>query len=402
MHRFFAVITLLVMGGLGSLDAATVLVLPFFNHSKLEGIDWIGESISEAVHDSLSSEGLLVVDREDRLEAYRRLSLRPGAELTRASIIKIGQTLDADSIVFGSYELLSPSSFKSDSGKDDSKGTLRIAARLIDLKRLAAGSEFSELGAIEDLTALENHLSWQTLGFVDEKTKPNEQEFLRKRPVVRLDAVESYVRGLLAQNPDERHRYFMKAARLDEHYSQPCFQLGKAAWTMRDYRATANWLARVNHSDPHYFEAQFFLGLCRYNLRDFPGAEQAFQVVAAAVPLNEVYNDLAAAQSRQGNFPAAAANFRKALEGDSSDPDYYFNLGYVLWRSGKVFEAVASFRATLERNPHDAEATTLLGRALKDDGPKPGDTRAEARERLKTSYEENAYKQLQAELHSRK
>ena len=272
MHRFFAVITLFVMGGLGSLDAATILVLPFFNHSKSPGLDWIGESISETVHDSLTSEGLLVIDRDDRLEAYRRLSLRPGAELTRASIIKTGQTLDADSIIFGSYELLPPSSLKSQSGKDDSKGTLRISARLIDLKRLVQGSEFSELGTIEDLTALENHLSWQALGFLDEKTKPNEQEFLRRRPVVRLDAVESYVRGLLAQNTDERHRYFTKAARLDEHYSQPCFQLGKAAWSMRDYRAAADWLARVDHTDPHYFEAQFFLGLCRYNLRDFTGA----------------------------------------------------------------------------------------------------------------------------------
>ena len=77
------------------LSAQTVLVLPFFNHTKSANLDWIGESISEVVHDALSSEGLLVLDREDRLEGYRRLSLRPGAELTRASIIKIGQTLDA-------------------------------------------------------------------------------------------------------------------------------------------------------------------------------------------------------------------------------------------------------------------------------------------------------------------
>jgi hypothetical protein len=50
------------------------------------------------------------------------------------------------------------------------------------------------------------------------------------------------------------------------------------------------------------------------------------------------------------------------------------------------------------RNPNDAEATVMLGRALKQEGPRPGDPRTQARERLKTNYEEAAYRQLQAEL----
>ena len=88
------------------MHAETVLVLPFFNHSKSQNLDWIGESIAEAVQDSLASEGLLVLDREDRLEAYRRQSLRPGAEITHASIIKIGESLDASQAIYGYYELL--------------------------------------------------------------------------------------------------------------------------------------------------------------------------------------------------------------------------------------------------------------------------------------------------------
>jgi tetratricopeptide (TPR) repeat protein len=397
MYRFGTLIRLGVLCAATSvLSAETILVVPFFNHSKSPGLDWIGESISESVHDSLASEGLLLLDREDRLEAYRRLSLRPGAELTHASIIKLGQTLDATYILFGYYELFAP-----DSPKDASKGSLRITARLIDLKRLSEGSEFSQLGAIEDLASLEVHLSWQALGFL-EKPARNEEEFVRSRPTVRLDAIESYTRGLLAQNPEERHRYFIKAARLDEHYAQPCFELGKAAWANKEYRVAADWLARVDRSNPHYFEARFFLGLCRYHLGDFAGSEDTFQEVAASVPLNEVYNNLAAAESRRNNLAAAVVNFQKALEGDSSDPDYHFNLGYAYWRSGKFAEAANSFRAVLDRNPRDTEATTLLGRALKSEGPKPSDTRLEARERIKTDYEENAYRQLKAELQSKK
>jgi tetratricopeptide (TPR) repeat protein len=371
--------------GYGTLHAETVLALPFFNHAASSNLDWIGESIAETLRDVMTPEGVLVLDRQDRLEAYRRLSLRSGAELTHASIFKIGESLDASLVIYGSYEMLS-------------KGTLRITARILDLQRTTQGPEFNETGELEDLATLEYRLGWQVLQQLHWKSAASVDEFLQARPPVRLDAVESYVRGLLSASPDQRHPFFTRAARLDGHYSHPCFQLGKIFWEKKDYKIAAGWLERVSRPDPHYLEAQFFLGLCRYNMANFSGAEQCFETVAAAVPLNEVYDDLGAAQSRLNQPEAALASFRKALEGDTGDPDYHFNVGYCLWRSKQFDDAVESFRAVVERNPADTEATALLGRALKKEGPRPGDPKSEARERLKTNYEETAFRQLQAEL----
>jgi tetratricopeptide (TPR) repeat protein len=388
MPRFLALVILLC----GALRAETVLALPFFNHSASANLEWIGESIAETVHDALASQGLLALDREDRLEAYRRLSLRPGAELTHASIIKIGEALDATRVVYGYYEALPAQ----EGGQ--SKGSLRITARILDLKRVSQSAPFSEVGALEDLASLEARLGWQALKELRPQSAPPEEEFLKARPPVRLDAVESYVRGLLSTAPEQRRRLFTQAARLDEHYSQPCFRVGKADWENKDYRVAAGWLDRVARYDSHYLEARFFLGLCRYYTGDFKGASAAFQEVASAVPLNEVYNNLGAAQARLNDSAGALASFRKALEGDSADPDYHFNLGYELWRAGQFAEAVESFRAAVARSPNDTEATTMLGSALKQAGPRPGDARMEARERIKTNYEEAAYRQLQAEL----
>jgi len=376
----------------GALHAETTLVLPFFNHSNSTNLDWIGESIAETVGDSLNSEGMLVLDRADRLEGYRRLSLRPGAELTHASILKLGEALDASNVIFGSFELLA------DPANSQSKGSLRITARVLDLKHVRQGPPLVELGALEDLTVVELRLGWQALSAIKPKGAPGEDEFLKARPRVRLDAVENYVRGLLAATPEQRHRFFTQAARLDEHYSQPCFQLGKIYWEKKDYKIAAGWLERVARTDPHYLEAQFFLGLCRYQAGDFSGAERAFQTLAPAMPLNEVFNNLGAAQDRRNNPAAAIASFQKALEGDSSDPDFHFNLGYAQWRAGQYAAAVESFRAVLARNANDTEATVLLGRALKQDPPRPGDPKSEGRDRVKTNYDEGAYRQLQAEL----
>ena len=90
----------------GSLARAdTVLVLPFFNESTTQNIDWIGESIAETIRESLSAQGVLVLSREDRMEAYRRLSIRANAVLTHASVIKLGEALDASQVIYGHFEI---------------------------------------------------------------------------------------------------------------------------------------------------------------------------------------------------------------------------------------------------------------------------------------------------------
>jgi tetratricopeptide (TPR) repeat protein len=193
---------------------------------------------------------------------------------------------------------------------------------------------------------------------------------------------------------------FAQAGRLDSRFSPPFFQLGRISWDKKDYRVAAGWLEQVNQTDSHFLEAQFLLGLCRYYTGDFAGAKKCFQVDAAAVPLNEVFNNLAAAQSRL-NEPAAADSFRKAIEGDDTDPDYHFNLGYALWKLGQFEAAAQSFRAALDRSPNDSEATSFLGRSLKREGPRSGDPKSAGRERLKQNFEETAYRQLKAELESK-
>ena len=391
--RRFAVLFWAVSTCFG-LRAETVLVLPFSNQSNSinnsANIDWIGESIAEAVRESLAAEGVLALEREDRLEAFRRLSLRSNALLTRASVIKVGEALDASEVIYGHYEL----ALASPGSSGGSRGTLRIGARILDLRHMRQGADIEESGDLEDLATLEARLSWDTLHALAPKSAPPEEEFLADRPRVRLDALESYIRGLLAGNPEQQHRFFMQAARLDGAYSQPCFQLGKSFWGKKDYRVAAGWLGRVHRGDPHYLEAQFFLGLCDYQVGDYTSAVKCFETVAASVPLNEVYNDLGAAQMRT-NPAAAIDSFRKALEGDSADPDYRFNLACALWRAGQYPAAAENFRALLQTNPNDEEAAALLGHADRRELPHPG---SEGHERLKTNYEETAYRQLKAEL----
>src|SRR2546425_4082850 len=118
--------------------ADTVLVAPFFNLSNDPNLDWIGESIAETIRESLIAHDVLALDREERQEAFRRLSIRPYALLTRASVIKLAESLDAGRVIFGQYSVTA--------GTAPSKGSLSISSRILDLKRIAQGPELTELG----------------------------------------------------------------------------------------------------------------------------------------------------------------------------------------------------------------------------------------------------------------
>lgn len=374
-----------------SAQAETVLVLPFRNASGAQQVEWVGESIADTIREALASGGVLVLDRVDREEGFRRLSMRPGAHLTTASILKLAQALDASRVVYGRFEV--------EEGPPDrvAKWPVRIRSHILNLATFERAPDLVETGALEDLASLEIHLSWQALRFFAPGTTPSEDDYRKQRPALRLDALESYTRGLLAATREQKQRLFAQAARLDERFSQPCYELGRMYVDNEEYRNALAWLQRVLPEDSHYHEAQFMLGLSRYFTTDFAGAEAAFRIVAESVPLNEVFNDLGAAQSRR-NQPQALEQFRKALEGDASDPDYHFNLGYALWKQGRFQEAADSFRAVLERTPDDTEATKLLGRCLQKSGPKPGDPQSDGLERIKFEYEETAFRQLKAAL----
>jgi tetratricopeptide (TPR) repeat protein len=373
--------------------ADTVAVLPLFNldESKSANLDWIGESVAETIHEALSSSGLLVLSREDREEAYHRLSLRTGVVLTKASVLKIGETLDAGQVVFGELRVSEADA------PNNLKATLHLVVRIIDLKKLREGPEFSQEGPLENLSQMETKLAWLLLRQLAPDSAPSEEGFFQDRAPVRVDAMENYVRGLMASNDDQKMKLFTQAAHLDDHFSQPNFQLGRMLFAKKDYKTAAPWLAKVSKGDSHFLEAAFLRGICKYYQSDFDGAVDQFRMVAGEIPLNEVFNDLGAALSRKGD-PAATENFNKALDGDQGDPDYWFNVGYSLWKQGKFALAADNFRAALDRASNDQEATIMLGRCLKMDGPRPGDPRSDGRERIKTAFEDSAFRQLQAEL----
>lgn len=365
----------------------TTLILPFFNLSKGKNIDWIGDSISETLVETLASEGMDVIRNEQRDQALREAGVRRYAVLTQASVAELAAMVSASVAMAGDFDLV----------QRPEGAQIRLRARIIEVRKVQKGKELEVSGPLEQLSLLQTSLAWLSLKALRPSLPMTEEAFQRSHPPIRLDALESYARGLLATGADEKLKLFAAAARLEPGFGLAQFQLGLALYQRRDYRSAAEAFSRVRGDSVRGREALFHLGLARFHQGEFSAAALAWRSLGEQVPMAEVLNNLGAALLRSGD-PEAVSVLEKTVETDPSDPVYHFNLGYALWRSGQFERAAGSFRLSLERRPDDELSTLLLGRCLQRAGPRPGDLRFEAAERLKTEYNESAYLALKAIL----
>jgi tetratricopeptide (TPR) repeat protein len=367
------------------------LVLQFHNNSPYSDLDWVGESVAETLMNEFAAANEIVVDRTSRAEATRRLSLRSDADFTKATLLRIGQTVGADYLCFGSFEISLPqpeAPLKSSS--------IRITAQFVDLRKMHDGPEFSEAGRLTELSRLQEHLAYESLKYLDPKVERKPDDFMAPQKSVRLEAEESYVRGLLSASREQKQQWFLQAEALDDKFPGPLFELGKIALEQKQYPRAIDWLRRIAPNDPNYPAARFKMGLAAYAAGSYSEAAGYFREVVKMYPLGEVYNDLAAAENEMNQSSAAIEDFRHALEGDPDSSSYLFNLGTALLRANSYEDAAKRFQQVLGRDPADSEARTLLDSAKRRDstllsGKLPT-------QRLKSSFNETAFRQLKAML----
>ncbi len=335
----------------GAAHSTTCMILPFENQTGDAHLEWISESFAEGLAERLDGPSFYVVSREERAAAFDLLGIPAARILSRATILKLAETIDADYVILGQYSLAAPNQ-------------LQARARLLEMHPPRLRSKFTQSRPLSELLVLQDRLAVAISRALEvgPGSLPGGLAPMPE-PRVRLDAWENYIRGLLASSRSEQVKLFREAARKDRSFGSAALELGKFYFQNRDCPTAIPWLTKLKSGKAGFLEARFLLGICCFSLEKYEKAEAAFRTVAERLPLNEAYNNLGAAQSRR-NQPAALDSFRKAAEGDPADPVYSFNLGYWHWKSGQYASAAWQFRLALERNPEDGQVRALLVKSL--------------------------------------
>jgi tetratricopeptide (TPR) repeat protein len=330
------------------------LVFPFENAGASPRLDWLGEGLEELTIQRLSGAGEQVYSHAGRLVELERDGLPRSSKLSRATMLHIGEDLDADFVVFGRFM---------------ANGTsLTIESRILKVSPARLLPALRETGTLDSLMDLHARLVWRMLSANDRNHALSLAEFTKRQRPLRLDAFEHYIRGLLASEDDARLRELREAARLEPEWPEPDFALGEVYFGRRDCDSALPWYARVPKTHDRYVESVFATGVCRL-LQDQPDhAEEVFSSLQEALKNNmvsgadlpEILNDLAIARVRQGKTVAAQIDFRRAAELDPGEDDYAFNLGLLALQTNDPAAAAGYFREAAEREPDNPEDRALL------------------------------------------
>jgi tetratricopeptide (TPR) repeat protein len=328
-----------------------VLVLPFDNRSGQPNLNWIGDSFPYTLDQRLTSAGFLTISRDDRQYALDHLGLPPDFKPSRATTIRIAQTLDADYVIVGSFDV-----------EDAGAGTPRISvqAQVLEVNQLRMSKPLEDSAELSRLFDVENAIAWKVAQRMDPHFAVAEQTFLAAAGGVRLSSFEDYIRGTSAPTPEERLKRLQAAVAETPNYTAALLALGKEQYAAREYEEAATTLAKVPATDRVALEAGFYRGLARFNAAKYAEAAAAFAFVATRLPLPEVVNDQGVAASRQDKD--AVPLFEQVIATDPNDADYHFNLAVALIGRNDIAGAIREVEAALKLHGDDPEANELLTR----------------------------------------
>lgn len=357
----------------GSAQSGVYLVFPFENAGASPRLDWLGEGLEELTIQFLSAGGVQVYSHAGRTTEQERNGLPFSAKLSRASMLRVAQDLDADFVIFGSFT-------------SDGK-TLNIDSRVLRTDPLTLLPAVRETGSLDSLMEMQSKLVWRLLSENDKDYRPTLAEFSKAQRPLRLDAFEHYIRGLLANEDEPRLRELREASRLEPSWPDPYFALGQTYFTRNDCATALSFLSHIPPAHDRYVEALFSTGVCRLQLNQPDRAEEVFtslqdslssgaskserQAGATGADLPEVLNNLAVARARRNKITEAQTDLRRATDLDPDEDDYPFNLGLLAMQSGDFPAAAAAFREASERKPENPEDRAFLVQALEKAGKKP-------------------------------
>ena len=320
-----------------------LLVLPFDNRTGQPSLEWIREASAEILTSRLAAAGFSPMSRADRRYALDHLGLPQGFHPSRATSLKLAETLDADSIIVGSYVT-------------DGAGIV-AEAQLVDVPYLRMSNAVTARGEMRSLIAVFDSLAWKLTRQLDPGFKDSEATFLAADSGLRLDAFEQYIRGITEPDQPERLRHLNQSVALSPEFSPAWMALGREEYAGKQYEQAAAAFAKVGGNDADALEAGFYRGLSLFFSGDYPHAQEAFAGVARLLPLAEVLNNEGVALARQAKDGIPL--FRQAMGADPNEADYHFNLAVSLQRHGDKAEALTELAQCLRLHPNDSEARAV-------------------------------------------
>ncbi len=351
-----------------------ILVMPFEVESREGRHQWLGEGAAVIITDALDLREAPVISRDERLRAFERLQVPPLAALSRATVIRVGQLVGADSVVTGSISV--------------SGDSLTVSARCLRLDSGRFDEERQDHGAITDLFAVVGRLA----SSLDLDPQPARDRKAPSSPPP-FAAFEPYVKGLVADAPAAQIANLNAAIAVFPAFDQARIASWKALTGAGDHKGALSIVEPVPQGSRAYVTSRFLISCSQVALKQHADALLTLTSLLKVTRSPSVLNNVGVVQLRLS--PAAAESggrptwyFNQAREIDPQDPDFVFNLGYAYWIEHDAGAATYWLKEAVRLNPADGAAHAVLSLALKASGASSESLRElELAQQLSSAYD---------------
>ena len=318
------------------------------------GAGWIGAAVAETLPRALQRAGVPAVPGSDRRRAQEALGV-PGGSATRATAIRVAESLGASRLVVGSW---------------DSRGAdLTLSLRLLDARRGTLSAPLVARGPLAGLGRAVHALAWDVALAGERPPAGTREALLAAADGVAFDALRALGEGLAGRDTASRVAGVTRALALHPAYDEAALALARLLVDAGRFEEAREAAARVPAGSPFVREARFLDGVALLGLGRDGEADVLFAQLVAQQASAAALGNRAVARLRRGpSASGASALLRQAVEAEPASVDLPFDLGWALLVEGEAEAAAFWLKGAVRRDPGDAQGRLLLSWALSASG----------------------------------
>ena len=323
------------------------LVLPFENVGGEPSLNWKGSSFEEAISSHFEAAGYDVVDLETRNRRLMELGFDPAEPVSRATAIGLGKDVAAQRLIIGFFSTI--------------ENRIDVEARVVDLERVATIGIVDDFGEADDVAKLSNQIAKNLFRLERDRAPSGFDERAKTRERLAVAALEASAKARISAEPEEQRRQLEYALSLEPTYLEARLLLGHLLLRAGEPRLAIDVLVAVGARGVRFQNAYFDLGLAYLAIDEPVPVIQIFGSLTNRENVSAAsYNNQGVALMQLGRYAEATTAFQLAMDADSGDTTFMFNLGWSQWRLGKGAAALEHLERAAELMPGDGEVHFLL------------------------------------------
>jgi tetratricopeptide (TPR) repeat protein len=337
-----------LLTALGEEPGAVLVVAPEGPGGAPAG--WIGAAAAETLPRALQRAGVPAIPGADRRRAQEALGV-PGVTVTRATAIRVAESLGARRLVVGSWE--------------QRGAEVTLSLRLLDARRGSLSAPLVFTGPLAALGRGIHSLAWDVALAGSRAPSGTRDALLRAADAVPFEALRALGEGLAGRDGASRVAGLRRALALQPAYDEAALALARALADAGSFDEARRALAGVAASSPFAREARFLEGVALLGAGRYREADVLYAGLVSERPTAAALGNRGLARLRQGAAAAGASELlRQAVEAEPASVDLPFDLGWALLVEGRADAAAFWLRGAVRRDPGDAQDRLALAWAL--------------------------------------